>query len=89
MTYKYLIYFSDEVDGVGYNIGEENIKKVLYILFSDLDLVDYIIDTSKKVITVSSYKRLEKSLLEVRRENCILKYKSGRTLRPYIMAELS
>ena len=89
MTYTYAIYFSDELDGVGYNIGDANISKVVERLFDGLNVQSFTYIKDAKVLKVISELRLTQQMLNDRRKTAILKFKSGKIVSPYVMAELS
>lgn len=85
MTYTYMIYFSDEKDGNSHNIGDNNLKRVVDILFKDLQVIEYSYDNG--TLTVKSELRLELNIISERKQKVELKYKSGKIIRPYIMCE--
>lgn len=89
MVYTYIIYFSDELDGVGYNIGDANISIVVERLFEGLNVQSFNYNKKDKTLDVISELRLSQQMLNDRRKAVILKFKSGKIVSPYVMAELS
>lgn len=85
MPYTYLLYFSNELNGRGYNIGSANFSRFVDIVFHGLDVVST--KEKDRVYTVVCNHRFVYNVDD--KNACSFKYKSGITVRPYIMAELS
>lgn len=83
------MYFSNKRNGRGFNVGIDNVSKVVNILFEGLDVISYDYDNQAKMLVVISTQRLSQGMLDARREACKLTYKSGNVVKPYVMAELS
>jgi len=83
------MYFSDELDGVGYNIGDRNMEIVIAKLFEGLDVQKHEYDKESKTLKVITNHRLEMHVLRQKRNSLTFKFKSGIQVKPYVMAELS
>jgi len=89
MNYKYLIYFSDELDGRSYKVGDENSKIIINRLFENLNIQSFTYDKTKTIIIVVTTKRLDMGIFNSKQNSLQLKFKSGLTIRPYILSEIT
>lgn len=89
MEYKYIMYFSTELDGKGYKIGKQNFEHFVEIMFDGLDVVSTSIDESEKIFIIVSKKRLSQQMLNDRRSQGMFRFKSGTLVQVYMMCEMS
>lgn len=89
MSFTYMMYFSTELNGKGYKIGQQNFEKFVEIMFDGLNVTEAKIDDSGKIFTVTSEKRLTQEELNRKRDQCMFRFKSGTLVNVFVMAEMS
>lgn len=89
MSFKYILYFSTELNGFGYKIGNDNFDKFISIMFDGLNVIERKIDNTGKIFTVVSESRLSQDILNQKRQMCTFRFSSGKKVQPYIMVEMS
>lgn len=88
MSHVCILYFSDEENGIGYNIGEANNKIVVERLFVGADVQRYTFEKKGKILKVEFNGTFDPSISDKTCEALTFKFKDGKRVRPYVAAML-